>query len=66
MIKNIILGLLALVFINWIFNISKISKLEKRYDKALEEHKRLVKEDSLNQITIDSLEIILSKADTTK
>ena len=38
MIKNIIFGGIALVFINLIFNISAISKLEKIYDNALKEY----------------------------
>ena len=61
MIKNIIFGTIALAFINWIFNVSAISKLDKRYDNALKEHDRLVKEDSLNKVKFDSLTIIFNK-----
>ena len=53
--------MIALVFINWIFNISAINKLEKRYDKVLEEHKKLLKEDSLNQVKLDSLTIVFNE-----
>ena len=60
MIKNIIFGGIALVFINWIYNISALSKLEKRYDNALKEHKQLLIEDSLNQIKLDSLTMIFN------
>ena len=53
-------GIITLVFINWIFNISALSKLEKRYDNALKEHKQLLIEDSLNQIKLDSLTMIFN------
>ena len=61
MIKNIIFGLIALVFINWIFNKSALNKLEKRYDKALKEHKKLLIDDSLNQVKLDSLTIVFNE-----
>ena len=61
MIKNIIFGLIALIFINWIFNISALNKLEKRYDKALKEHKKLLIDDSLNQVKLDSLTIVFNR-----
>ena len=54
-------GIITLVFINWIFNISALSKLEKRYDKALKEHKKLLIDDSLNQVKLDSLTIVFNR-----
>ena len=54
-------GIITLVFINWIFNISALNKLEKRYDKALKEHKKLLIDDSLNQVKLDSLTIVFNE-----
>ena len=54
-------GIITLVFINWIFNISALNKLEKRYDKALKEHKKLLIDDSLNQVKLDSLTIVFNR-----
>ena len=45
--------------INWLFNYAKMNQLQERYDEALEEHKILLKQDSLNNCIQDSLQLHL-------
>jgi hypothetical protein len=40
----------------WLFNFHKINQLEERYNKALQEHERLLTQDSINQCIFDSLQ----------
>ena len=61
LIKNPIFLGLALIFLVWLFNHLYYKQLQERYDEALEEHERLLETDSLNQITLDSLENIFEE-----
>ena len=48
----------ALCFLGviWLFNFHKLNQLEERYNKALQEHERLLLQDSINQCIFDSLQ----------
>jgi len=58
-LKNFLLFAIFLFGIIWLFNFLKLHQLQERYEKALQEHERLLEIDSLNQCTIDSLQIHL-------
>ena len=40
----------------WLFNFHKLTQLEERYNKALQEHEKLLIQDSINQCIFDSLQ----------
>ena len=40
----------------WLFNFHKLTQLEERYNKALQEHEKLLTQDSINQCIFDSLQ----------
>ena len=58
-VKYFLYFALCFFAINWAFNFAKYNHLQERYDKALEEHEMLLEQDSINQCTLDSLELHL-------
>ena len=60
-IRNPIFLGLALIFLVWLFNKLYYNQLLERYDKALEEHERLLELDSLQQIKLDSLQNVFDE-----
>ena len=40
----------------WLFNFHKLTQLEERYNNALQEHEKLLIQDSINQCIFDSLQ----------
>ena len=57
-IKFLLAFALGFFGIIWLFNFSKLNQLEDRYDNALEEHNRLIKQIERDSIIIDSLQNI--------
>ena len=61
MVKNIIIGLSCLVFVNWLFNVSKASKLQKRITEEKQITIELINKITEQERAIDSLEIVLKQ-----
>ena len=59
MVKNIIIGLSCLVFVNWLFKVSKANKLQQRIAEEKQITLDLVKTLEKQDRAIDSLEIVL-------
>ena len=59
MIKNIIFGVAALLFVNWLLNINRVNKLQQRIAEEKQITLDLVKMLEQQQRTIDSLGIVL-------
>ena len=59
MVKNIIFGVAALLFVNWLLNINKVNKLHQRMAEEKQITLDLVKTLEQQDRTIDSLEIVL-------
>ncbi len=55
-IKYFLYFALCFFGIIWLFNFAKLNQLHERYDKALQEHERLLIQDSINQCIFDSLQ----------
>ena len=58
--KNIIYLIISCVCIIWMFNFMKLNQLQDRYDRALIEYEYLMKQDSINKSTVDSLEQVMN------
>ena len=56
--KNIILGILGIVITIWAFNFVKYNQLQDRFQKASEEHERLVSIITKQERMLDSLNIV--------
>ena len=65
MIKNIIFGVAVLLFINWLFNIARINKLQQRIAEENQITTNLVKTLEKQDRAIDSLEIVLIRLENT-
>ena len=61
MIKNIIFGFAALLFINWLFNIARINKLQQRIAEENQITTNLVKTLEKQDRIVDSLETIIKQ-----
>ena len=61
MVKNIIIGLSCLVFVNWLFNVSKASKLQKRIAEEKQITIELINKITEQERAIDSLGIVLKQ-----
>ena len=59
MVKNIIFGVAALLFVNWLLNINKVNKLHQRIAEEKQITLDLVKTLEKQDRAIDSLEIVL-------
>ena len=59
MVKNIIIGLSCLVFVNWLFNVSKANKLQQRIAEEKQITLELINKITEQERAIDSLEIVL-------
>ncbi len=59
MVKNIIFGVAALLFVNWLLNINKVNKLHQRIAEEKQITLDLVKTLEKQDRTIDSLAIVL-------
>ena len=59
MVKNIIFGVAALLFVNWLLNINKVNKLHQRIAEEKQITLNLVKKLEKQDRTIDSLAIVL-------
>ena len=57
--KNLFYCALLIFCVIYLFNYMKLNQLQERYDKALQEHERLLYEDSINICTLDSLQHIV-------
>ena len=65
MVKNIIFGVAALLFVNWLLNINKVNKLHQRIAEEKQITLDLVKTLEQQDRTIDSLEIVLARLENT-
>ena len=65
MIKNIIFGVVALLFVNWLLNINRVNKLQQRIAEENQITLDLVKTLEEQDKTIDSLEIVLIRLENT-
>ena len=65
MIKNIIFGVAALLFVNWLLNINRVNKLQQRIAEENQITTNLVKTLEKQDRTIDSLEIVLARLENT-
>ena len=65
MIKNIIFGVAALLFVNWLLNINKVNKLHQRIAEEKQITLDLVKTLEKQDRAIDSLEIVLIRLENT-
>ena len=65
MIKNIIFGFAALLFINWLFNRARINKLQQRIAEENQITTNLVKTLEKQDRIIDSLKIVLIRLENT-
>ena len=61
MIKNIIFGVAALLFVNWLLNINRVNKLEQRIAEENQITTNLVKTLEKQDRAIDSLETIIKQ-----
>ena len=65
MIKNIIFGFAALLFVNWLLNINRVNKLQQRIAEENQITTNLVKTLEKQDRIIDSLEIVLIRLENT-
>ena len=65
MIKNIIFGVAALLFVNWLLNINRVNKLQQRIAEENQITTNLVKTLEKQDKIIDSLEIVLIRLENT-
>ena len=65
MIKNIIFGVAALLFVNWLLNINRVNKLQQRIAEENQITTNLVKTLEKQDRIIDSLEIVLIRLENT-
>ena len=65
MIKNIIFGVTALLFVNWLLNINRVNKLQQRIAEENQITTNLVKTLEKQDRIIDSLEIVLIRLENT-
>ena len=65
MVKNIIFGVAALLFVNWLLNINRVNKLQQRIAEENQITTNLVKTLEKQDRTIDSLEIVLARLENT-
>jgi len=65
MVKNIIFGVAALLFVNWLLNINKVNKLHQRIAEEKQITLDLVKTLEKQDRAIDSLEIVLIRLENT-
>jgi uncharacterized membrane protein YwzB len=56
--RNIILGILGIVITIWAFNVVKYNQLQDRFQRASEEHERLVSIITKQEIMLDSLNTV--------
>ena len=57
-IRNPIFLGITLIFLVWLFNQLYYNQLQERYDNALQEHERLLEQNKIDSLLIDSLENI--------
>ena len=65
MVKNIIFGVAALLFVNWLLNINKVNKLQQRIAEENQITTNLVKTLEKQDRIIDSLEIVVIRLENT-
>ena len=65
-IKYFLYFALCFFGIIWLFNFHNVNKLQEIYNKVLQEHERLLKQDSINQCIFDSLQYQLDSLEYTK
>ena len=65
MVKNIIFGVAALLFVNWLLNINKVNKLQQRIAEENQITLKLVNKITEQERAIDSLEIVLIRLKNT-
>ena len=61
MVKNIIFGVAALLFVNWLLNINKVNKLHQRIAEENQITTNLVKTLEKQDRIVDSLETIIKQ-----
>ena len=61
MVKNIIAGIMAIMFVNWLFNIALTNKLHKRIAEEKQITIELLTKIEQQKASIDSLEVILTQ-----
>ena len=61
MIKNIIAGIMAIMFVNWLFNIALTNKLHKRIAEEKQITIELLTKIEQQEASIDSLKIVLKQ-----
>ena len=61
MVKNIIAGIMAIMFVNWLFNIALTNKLHKRIAEEKQITIELLTKIEQQKASIDSLEIVLTQ-----
>ena len=61
MVKNIITGVMAIMFVNWLFNIALTNKLHKRIAEEKQITIELINKITEQERAIDSLEIVLKQ-----
>ena len=61
MVKNIIAGVMAIMFVNWLFNIALTNKLHKRIAEEKQITIELLTKIEQQKASIDSLEIVLTQ-----
>ena len=59
MVKNIMFGVAALLFVNWLLNINKVNKLHQRIAEEKQITLELINKITEQERAIDSLEIVL-------
>ena len=61
MVKNVIAGVMAIMFVNWLFNIALTNKLHKRIAEEKQITIELLTKIEQQKASIDSLEIVLKQ-----
>ena len=61
MVKNIIAGVMVIMFVNWLFNIALTNKLHKRIAEEKQITIELINKITEQERAIDSLEIVLKQ-----
>ena len=61
MVKNIIAGIMAIMFVNWLFNIALTNKLHKRIAEEKQITIELLTKIEQQKASIDSLEVVLTQ-----
>ena len=61
MVKNIIFGVAALLFVNWLLNINKVNKLHQRIAEEKQITIELLTKIEQQKASIDSLEVVLTQ-----